>query len=77
MRRVIMRLPASALIASVRFYQRCVSPMLGSHCRFQPTCSEYFVESVRKHGAARGAWQGTKRILKCHPLYPGGYDPPK
>lgn len=77
MLKTIMRLPASALIVVVRFYQHCISPMLGPHCRFQPTCSEYFVESVRKYGAMRGAWLGTKRVLKCHPLHPGGYDPPK
>ncbi|MGW8257407.1 MAG: membrane protein insertion efficiency factor YidD [Thermoguttaceae bacterium] len=50
--------------------------MLGQHCRFQPSCSQYFIAAVKKHGAVRGAWRGVLRILRCHPWHPGGYDPP-
>jgi putative membrane protein insertion efficiency factor len=64
------------LILGVRCYQVCLSPMLGGSCRFTPTCSAYFIQAVRKYGAWLGAWKGVKRILRCHPLRPGGYDPP-
>jgi hypothetical protein len=72
----LLRLPAAALIVLVHGYRWVISPMLGPHCRFQPTCSAYFIESVRKHGAIRGAWRGILRILRCHPWHPGGPDPP-
>lgn len=72
----IFRLPARLLILLVRGYQLCISPWLGSNCRFQPTCSAYFIQSVRKHGAVRGAWRGLRRIGRCHPFHSGGYDPP-
>jgi putative membrane protein insertion efficiency factor len=64
------------LIVMVRLYQRLLSPLIGRHCRFQPTCSEYFIESVRKYGAIRGSWRGILRISRCHPWHPGGHDPP-
>lgn len=64
------------LIALVRGYQLAISPLLGPRCRFQPTCSQYFIESVRKHGAIRGAWRGLRRIGRCHPWGGSGYDPP-
>jgi putative membrane protein insertion efficiency factor len=64
------------VIILVRLYQRLLSPLLGPHCRFTPTCSQYFIESVRKHGALRGSWRGVLRILRCHPFHPGGFDPP-
>jgi uncharacterized protein len=69
-------LPQLALIAPVRCYQYLISPLLGPRCRFQPSCSEYFVVAVRKYGAVRGAWRGMRRICRCHPWHPGGYDPP-
>ncbi len=53
-----------------------ISPMIGSHCRYQPTCSEYFIGAVRKYGPLIGAWKGVCRILRCHPWHPGGIDPP-
>ena len=53
-----------------------LSPLVGRQCRFQPTCSNYFIGSVAKHGAVRGAWRGVLRVLRCHPWHPGGYDPP-
>lgn len=63
------------LIIMVRGYQIFISPLLGSHCRFTPTCSAYFIEAVEKYGPIKGSWLGIKRILRCHPGNPGGYDP--
>lgn len=63
------------LIGIVRFYQLVISPMIGSRCRFTPTCSCYAVEALKTHGAVKGSWLSVKRILKCHPLNAGGYDP--
>ena len=72
----LIRLPGMAMIALVRGYQIFISPMLGPTCRFQPTCSAYFIECVKKYGAIRGAFRGVVRICKCHPFHPGGDDPP-
>ncbi len=72
----LVGLPAWTLILLVRFYQAAISPLLGANCRYQPTCSQYFIGAVRKHGAALGALKGIARILRCHPFHPGGYDPP-
>ena len=74
--RRIGRTPAFLLIAATRVYQWTLSPFIGRHCRFHPTCSAYFIEAVQKYGAIRGAWRGVKRICRCHPFNPGGYDPP-
>ena len=63
------------LIIMVRGYQIFISPLLGQHCRFTPTCSAYFIEAVEKYGPIKGSWLGIKRILRCHPGNPGGYDP--
>jgi putative membrane protein insertion efficiency factor len=60
----------------IRFYQKCFSPFLPRSCRFYPSCSEYALESLRKYGFFKGAWRSLRRILKCHPFHPGGYDPP-
>jgi len=59
----------------LRNYKRWISPMLPSACRFTPTCSEYMMEAVAKHGTLRGVWMGLKRVGRCHPFCPGGYDP--
>ena len=59
----------------VRAYQLAISPYIGAHCRYTPTCSTYFIEAVEKYGAIKGSWLGIKRILRCHPGRPGGYDP--
>jgi len=72
----LVRLPALILIGVVRLYQIFLSPIFGRQCRFQPTCSVYFIESVRKHGAIRGSLRGVWRICRCNPWNPGGYDPP-
>ena len=70
------RAAAAALVALVVAYKRLLSPLLGNHCRFQPTCSTYFREAVEKYCAVRGAAKGLARIGRCHPWHPGGYDPP-
>ena len=67
---------SAALIAGVRLYQIVLSPYLGGHCRFTPSCSHYFIAAVEKHGPLKGAWKGVCRICRCHPWHPGGYDPP-
>ncbi len=72
----LCRLPAEGLVLLVRLYQRGISPWLGQNCRFYPSCSEYFILAVRKYGAINGTARGVRRILRCHPLHPGGYDPP-
>ena len=72
----IVGLPSWLLIAAVRLYQITLSPVLGRQCRFQPTCSQYFILAVKKYGAVRGSCRGLLRICRCHPFHPGGYDPP-
>ena len=72
----LVRIPGSGIILLVRMYQVCISPMLGSNCRYQPTCSAYCIEAVKKYGAIRGGWKSVGRICRCHPLREGGYDPP-
>nr|MDH3153482.1 membrane protein insertion efficiency factor YidD [Bacillus licheniformis]MDH3164485.1 membrane protein insertion efficiency factor YidD [Bacillus licheniformis] len=59
----------------IRFYQKWISPALPPTCRFYPTCSNYGLEAIEKHGAFKGGWLTIKRILKCHPFHPGGIDP--
>tara|TARA_X000000368_G_scaffold323737_1_gene260807 strand:+ start:1037 stop:1264 length:228 start_codon:yes stop_codon:yes gene_type:complete len=63
------------LIKAIRLYQLILSPLLGSNCRFEPTCSQYFIEAVEMNGALKGSVMGIKRLLKCHPWHPGGFDP--
>ncbi|MHB2023248.1 MAG: membrane protein insertion efficiency factor YidD [Mycobacteriales bacterium] len=70
-----VRLPARLLLAAVSCYRRWVSPMLGPHCRFYPSCSAYAAEALRTHGAARGSWLALRRVARCHPFHPGGVDP--
>ncbi len=67
----------SFLIYLIKFYQKCISPLKRPSCRFYPTCSQYAVESIKKYGAFIGALKSVKRIAKCHPFHPGGYDPVK
>jgi putative membrane protein insertion efficiency factor len=64
------------LIGGVRFYQFVLRPVLPAVCRFEPSCSEYFILAVRKYGPVRGACKGVGRICRCNPWHPGGYDPP-
>lgn len=62
-------------IAPIRLYQYCISPLLPRSCRFVPTCSEYAVEAITRHGVIKGGWYAFFRLLRCHPLTRGGYDP--
>ena len=62
-------------VSLVRLYQRTISPMLPQTCRFYPSCSAYSIEALKEHGALRGIWMTLRRILRCHPLSAGGYDP--
>ncbi len=64
-----------ALILLIRLYQAGISPLLGPCCRFVPSCSEYALTAIRRHGPARGAVLAMKRLLRCHPLHAGGVDP--
>lgn len=73
--RSIRSLPKRALLGMIRFYRKHISPGLPPACRFSPTCSEYALEAVEKYGAIKGGWLALRRILKCHPLHRGGYDP--
>ncbi len=63
------------LIGLVKFYQVAISPLLGKNCRFMPTCSHYAIAAFEKYGALKGLYLATRRVLKCHPFHPGGYDP--
>jgi putative membrane protein insertion efficiency factor len=71
--------PARLLIAPIlgllRFYQKFLSPLKPPTCRFHPTCSSYAIEAFSRHGPWRGAWLAVRRLLRCHPFHPGGYDP--
>ncbi len=74
MLRRLFDLPALLLIGGVRLYQIFLSPIFGRQCRFWPTCSQYFIDAVKKYGAVRGSIKGTLRICRCHPWHPGGVD---
>ena len=74
--RRVLTWPGSAAIILVRGYQKLISPLLGRTCRFHPSCSEYFVQAVTKYGLLVGGCKGMRRITRCHPWNPGGYDPP-
>jgi putative membrane protein insertion efficiency factor len=65
----------TVLILFVRGYQVALSPLLPSACRYYPSCSAYAIEALEKHGALRGSWLAARRIARCHPFRPGGYDP--
>ena len=64
-----------SLIILIRVYRRYISPLFPPSCRFQPTCSQYAEEAIHKFGAIKGSWLAIKRILRCQPFNPGGYDP--
>ncbi len=67
--------PRNLIVGLISIYQKLVSPGIGTNCRYQPTCSSYSVEAIQRFGVLRGGWLGLKRIGRCHPLRPGGYDP--
>lgn len=70
-----MSLAARAAIALIRAYRRFLSPLLPPACRFEPSCSRYALEAVERHGALRGSALALRRLARCHPFHPGGYDP--
>ena len=63
------------ILASLKFYKRRISPLLGNMCRFYPSCSEYMYTAVERYGVLKGVWLGAKRLLRCQPFNRGGYDP--
>ena len=63
------------IILLIKIYRYALSPMLGQHCRFYPSCSSYALLAIEQHGVMRGLWLSTRRILRCHPFHEGGYDP--
>ena len=69
------RMLQSLLLLLIRFYQKAISPMLGANCKYRPTCSAYTYEAIQKYGPIKGTWMGMKRIARCRPGVPGGYDP--
>ncbi len=71
----LVRLPRQLLAALIRGYQLLLSPVLPPSCRFYPSCSQYALEAVTRHGALRGGWLAARRLVRCHPFHPGGYDP--
>ena len=73
--RQVWKFPRLGLVLLVRLYQIILSPLIGRHCRFVPTCSNYFIEALEKRGAVHGALLGLWRIMRCHPFGKGGYDP--
>lgn len=74
--RAVLRSPAKyALIGFLRLYRKFISPIYGQVCRFYPSCSAYALEAVERHGAVRGSWLAVRRLVRCHPWNPGGYDP--
>jgi putative membrane protein insertion efficiency factor len=73
---LIRQVTVAIMVRLIRFYQIGISPLIGPTCRFTPTCSQYAIESIEKHGPCRGIIRAVWRIMKCHPFHPGGYDPP-
>jgi uncharacterized protein len=71
----VTRFPRSWGVAVIRVYQRWISPFKPPACRFWPTCSEYVAQAVARYGVVRGGWLGIRRLARCHPFHPGGYDP--
>jgi putative membrane protein insertion efficiency factor len=67
--------PRRLLAGLIRGYQTVLSPLLPPSCRFHPSCSQYALEAVTRHGALKGGWLAARRLARCHPFHPGGYDP--
>ncbi len=74
-RNLISRVLISLFLLPIKFYRACISPMFPPSCRFTPTCSEYAMIALKKHGVIKGSWLAIKRLLRCHPWGGSGYDP--
>ena len=72
---MIRRLAEIILILPIQIYRRCISPLFPASCRYTPTCSEYAIEAIRRHGPVKGLWLAVKRLARCHPWGGSGYDP--
>lgn len=72
---LIKRTPSRTAVVAIRFYRAAISPLLPPSCRFTPTCSAYALTSIERYGFVRGGWLAARRIARCHPFNPGGYDP--
>ncbi|HEX7337035.1 MAG TPA: membrane protein insertion efficiency factor YidD [Gemmatimonadales bacterium] len=68
-------MPGRALASLIRGYQKVISPALPPNCRFHPSCSQYALEAVTRYGALKGGWLAARRLVRCHPFHPGGFDP--
>ena len=75
MQKALQSISTSLLILLVRIYRWVISPLFPPVCRFQPTCSQYAIEAIARFGAVRGSWLAMRRVTRCHPWHPGGYDP--
>ncbi|WP_083921153.1 membrane protein insertion efficiency factor YidD [Hahella ganghwensis] len=72
---LVRQLPKKALLLIVQCYRYAISPMMGNHCRFYPSCSHYTFEAISRYGAIKGSYLGVRRLLRCHPWSTGGIDP--
>jgi len=72
---ILERIPIAIMVLFIQAYRFIISPLLGATCRFEPTCSAYAIEAFERHGFFRGLWLSIRRIGRCHPYHPGGYDP--
>jgi putative membrane protein insertion efficiency factor len=75
LRKIVTRVIATLLVFGIHVYRIALSPLLGASCRFAPSCSAYAIEAIELHGPVSGGWLAIKRIGRCHPLHPGGFDP--
>jgi putative membrane protein insertion efficiency factor len=73
--RTVLAIPRLAVVTLIRAYQLTISPLLPPSCRFTPSCSQYTCDAITRHGLLHGAWLGMRRLVRCHPWHPGGFDP--
>ncbi|MHB9038527.1 MAG: membrane protein insertion efficiency factor YidD [Armatimonadota bacterium] len=71
----MLKLPGRVIVLLIKIYQKLVSPLIPPACRFTPTCSAYAITSIERYGALKGGWMAVRRISRCHPWNPGGFDP--